>query len=89
MSNGTRNAVAYRTHASESDQPPIPSIQPQAKSAHPPSSDLSLGPTMKPEVAQPAPARPYKLDELISDRAKAEADLDSMMSEIRGRMKGR
>jgi len=41
----------------------------------------------KPEVVQPAPARPYNLDELISDRAKAEADLDSMMSEMRGRMK--
>jgi hypothetical protein len=26
---------------------------------------------------------------LISDRAKAEADLDSMMLEMRGRMKGR
>jgi serine protease Do len=44
---------------------------------------------MKPEVAQPAPVRPYNLDKLISDREKAEADLDSMMSEMRGRMKGR
>jgi len=26
---------------------------------------------------------------LISDRAKAEADLEGMMSEMRGRMKGR
>jgi hypothetical protein len=40
-------------------------------------------------VAQPAPVRPYNLDQLISDRAKAEADLDSMMSEMRGRMKAR
>jgi serine protease Do len=44
---------------------------------------------MKPVVAQPIPGRPYNLDQLISDRAKAEADLDSMMSEMRGRMKGR
>jgi serine protease Do len=44
---------------------------------------------MKPEVVQPVPARPYNLDQLISDRAKAEADLDDMMSEMRGRMKGR
>jgi serine protease Do len=71
------------------DQPLTPSVQPQAKPAQPPQSDLSLKPTMKPEVVQPVPGRPYNLDQLISDRAKAEADLDSMMSEMRGRMKGR
>jgi len=71
------------------DQPPAPSVQPQVKPVQPPQSDLSLRPTVKPEVVQPAPARPYNLDELISDRAKAEADLDSMISEMRGRMKGR
>lgn len=65
---------------------PAPAVQPQAKPAQP---DLSLKQTMKPEVVQPAPVRPYNLDQLISDRAKAEADLDSMMSEMRGRMKGR
>jgi len=70
-------------------QPAPPSMQPQAKPAQPPQSEPSLKPTIKPEMAQPAPARPYNLDELISDRAKAEADLDSMMSEMRGRMKGR
>jgi serine protease Do len=64
-------------------------MQPQAKPAQPPQPDLQLKQTAKPEVAQLAPARPYNLDELISDRAKAEADLDSMMSEMRGRMKGR
>ncbi len=35
------------------------------------------------------PARAYNLDELVSDRSKAEADLDRMMSEMRGRMKER
>ena len=68
---------------------PAPSVQPQAKPVQPPQPDLSLKQTMKPEVVQPAPVRPYNLDQLISDRAKAEADLDSMMSEMRGRMKGR
>ena len=63
------------------------SLKPNQPSLHP--SDLSLKPTMKPEVAQPAPVRPYNLDQLVSDRAKAEADLDSMMSEMRGTMKGR
>lgn len=69
--------------------PLAPSVQPQGKSLQPPQSDLSLRPTMKPDTAQPVPARPYNLDQLISDRAKAEADLDNMMSEMRGRMKGR
>ena len=68
------------------DQPPAPSVQPQAKPAQP---DLSIKPTMKPDAAHPAQTRPYNLDQLISDRAKAEADLDSMMSEMRGRMKER
>ncbi len=71
------------------DQSMAPLVQPQAKPVQPPQSDLSLKPMMKPQVVQPAPARPYNLDELISDRAKAEADLDSMMSEMRGRMKGK
>jgi serine protease Do len=38
---------------------------------------------------EPVPARPYNLDVLISDRAKAEADLEGMMSEMRERMKTR
>lgn len=71
------------------DQSMVPSVQPKAEPVQPPQSDLSLKPMTKPEVVQPAPARPYNLDELISDRAKAEADLDSMMSEMRGRMKGK
>jgi len=68
-------------------------------------SDLSSTPSPQPEVKPPQaakapaaapakpvespPARPYDLDMLISDRAKAEADLEGMMSEMRGRMKGR
>jgi len=60
-----------------------------SKPVQPPQSDLSLKPTMKPDVVQPDQVRPYNLDQLVSDRAKAEADLDSMMSEMRGRMKGR
>jgi serine protease Do len=70
------------------DQPTDLSVQPQGKAAQPPQSDLSSKPTMKPDVAAPSP-RPYNLDQLISDRVRAEADLDSMMSEMRGQMKGR
>ena len=41
---------------------------------------------MRPDVIQPVPARPYNLDELISDRAKAEADLEDMIKDMRGKM---
>ncbi len=71
------------------DQSMAPPVQSQAKPVKPSQPDLSLESKMKPEVVRPAPTRPYNLDELISDRAKAEADLDSMMSEMRGRMKGK
>jgi serine protease Do len=46
-------------------------------------------PTPSPVKPEPPQARPYNLDALISDRAKAEADLEGMISEMRGRMKGR
>jgi serine protease Do len=68
---------------------PAQSMQSQAKPVPPSQSELSRQPTMKPDVAQPAPVRPYNLDQLISDRGKAEADLENMMSEMRGRMKER
>jgi serine protease Do len=68
------------------DQPLAPSVQPQAKPVQPPQSDLSLKPTMKPDVVQPVPGRPYNLDQLISDRAKAEADLEDMIKDMRGKM---
>ena len=48
---------------------PAPSVRPQAKPVQPPQSDLSLKPTMKPDVVQPVLARPYTLDQLVSNRA--------------------
>ena len=42
-------------------------------------SDFLLKLTMKPDVVQPDPAHPYNLDQLVSDHAMAETDLDSMM----------
>jgi serine protease Do len=71
------------------DQPLVPSVHPQAKPVEPSQSDLSIKPTMKSEVVPPVSARPYNLDQLISDRAKAESDLDSMILEMRGRMRER
>lgn len=67
-------------------QPLAPSVQPQAKLLQPPRSDLSFKPAMKPDVAPPVPGRPYNLDQLISDRAKAEADLEDMIKDMRGKM---
>ena len=43
---------------------------------------------VQPLTTLPSP-RAYNLDELVSDRNKAEADLDSMIVEMRGRMKER
>ena len=67
-----------------SELPPKPSAPPEMKPSPPPKPPAS--PQVKPEPPQ---ARPYNLDALISDRAKAEADLEGMISEMRGRMKGR
>jgi serine protease Do len=43
---------------------------------------------VQPLNTPPSP-RAYNLDELVSDRSKAEADLEGMISEMRGRMKER
>ncbi|WP_172834068.1 S1C family serine protease [Nitrospira japonica] len=42
-----------------------------------------------PNQTGPEPARPYNLDKLVSERARAEAELTDMINEMRGRMKGR
>lgn len=70
------------------DLPAKPSVGPQAKPVQPPKVAAPATPKTKPE-STPPPARPYNLDLLISDRAKAEADLEGMISEMRGRMKER
>src|SRR5262245_25846708 len=79
------------------DLPATPTVQPPAKPAQSP-----VTPVQPPKVASPPPppptkqrsadlppARPYNLDLLVSDRAKAEADLEGMIVEMRGRMKER
>lgn len=62
----------------------IPDSTPGAKMASP-GSQAMPGQPLNPSP----PARAYNLDELVSDRSKAEADLDRMISEMRGRMKER
>jgi serine protease Do len=85
---GAATAPSGPTKAS-ADVPATPSLQPQAKPVQPPKVDVPAKPTVKPDVAQTGPPRPYNLDQLISDRAKAEADLEGMISEMREKMKGR
>ena len=78
-------AVSSPPTNAASDLSPAPSPQPEAKL---PQAAKTPGAAPAKPIESP-PARPYDLDILISDRAKAEADLEGMMSEMRGRMKGR
>ena len=79
------STVSSTTTNAASDLPAKPSVQPEAK---PPHAKAPATPSPKP-LESPPPARPYDLDALVSDRAKAEADLEGMISEMRGRMKER
>lgn len=74
------------------DQPtqavPAPRPVPNQSLVPKPASPGKPAGPVQPLTAPPAP-RAYNLDELVNDRSKAEADLDSMISEMRGRMKER
>lgn len=76
-----------KTAAEVPSSPADPQVQQSAPSQKPVGPSA---PSAKPgQVEPPMPARPYNLDQLVSERSKAEADLDNMISEMRGRMKGR
>ncbi|HSL03833.1 MAG TPA: serine protease [Nitrospiraceae bacterium] len=69
-------------------------IRPRGHTAQPGSSLVApmIGsPSSPPEItAQPMPSpRPYNLDRLISERNRAEADLEDMIKEMRGKLSGR
>jgi len=71
--------------------PPSPLAVPSPASAQvsPPKTVVPAKPAVSSTPAEAlSPARAYNLDELVSDRAKAEADLEGMILEMRGRMKG-
>jgi serine protease Do len=70
-------------------QPPAKPVQSPAAPVQPPKVASPPPPTTKQRSAELSPARPYNLDLLVSDRAKAEADLEGMIVEMRGRMKER
>jgi serine protease Do len=73
------------------DMPAAPPIPPRGKTAQPqpPTPDALSQTPRKPDRLDSMAPRSYDLDQLISDRAKAEADLEGMMSEMRERMKGK
>jgi len=61
------------------------SEEPTAQPQNPPA-----GPTIvSPSSPLAASSRPYNLDRLISERSRAEADLEDMITEMRGKFSGR
>ncbi|ALA60157.1 S1C family serine protease [Nitrospira moscoviensis] len=85
-------AASSSTKAAAETPPPVstaPSTSaPQATTS--PKPGTTMGPSVKPAPTEPPmPARPYNLDQLLSERSKAEADLENMITEMRGKMKGR
>lgn len=75
------------TMKAATEAPPSPSPGPAQAPA--PKPGAAPAPPGKPgQLDPPMPVRPYNLDQLISERRKAEADLENMISEMRGRMKG-
>lgn len=69
---------------------PLPSGQP-AKPATPPADSTIASPSApsQPPTQTVTSPRPYNLDRLISERSRAEADLEDMIKEMRGKFGGR
>jgi serine protease Do len=89
MSAPTRTAAEASMVPDPMQQPipaprPVPNHTSAPKMAGPANQAVPVQP-----LATPPSPRAYNLDELVNDRSKAEADLDGMISEMRGRMKER
>jgi serine protease Do len=81
----TRGVTETLAPVSESPAP-----APAQPSRSRPRGNASTGSSIDPATIGPSgPARPYNLDQLVSERSKVEADLDHMMIEMRERLKGR
>ncbi len=87
--NGVPAGMGQTKVATDGPSAPAVSPPPPTKPAQQAKPDAPIKPMTKPDHSTTDPPRPYNLDQLISDRSKAEADLDNMISEMRGRMKGR
>jgi serine protease Do len=67
---------------------PLPSGQ-TTQPASPPAPPMIASPSPQPAAQTVTPPRPYNLDRLISERSRAEADLEDMIKEMRGKLSGR
>ena len=87
---GPTRAAAEMPEAQLPMQQPIPAPRPVPNQTPAPKrmSPKNQSEPIQPLATPPSPLA-YNLDELVSDRSKAEADLDGMISEMRGRMKER
>lgn len=81
--NTSARDTASRPTPMPSGPPPHPANQPAA-----PPSASSLAPSQPAAQAVP-PSRPYNLDRLVNERSRAEADLEDMIKEMRGKFSGR
>ena len=69
---------------------PLPRGQ-TTQPGNPPAAPTIASPSPPPEPAAETVTslRPYDLDRLISERSRAEADLEDMIKEMRGKLRGR
>ena len=80
------------THAADRpapDQSPARAILPTEKQATQLENPLTAPSIASPSSPLTAASRPYNLDRLISERSRAEADLEDMIKEMRGKFSGR
>jgi serine protease Do len=73
---------ALDDRAPRSTRAPIEQTTPAEKPSAPPTTASSSSPLA-------ASSRPYNLDRLISERSRAEADLEDMIKEMRGKFSGK
>ncbi|WP_447860126.1 S1C family serine protease [Nitrospira calida] len=82
-SSDTSDKAGERSLSLPSGQPVLPTHPPAASKAAPsPPSTRSAPQTT-------TPSRPYNLDRLINERSQAEADLEDMIKDMRGKLGGR
>ncbi|MBH0194387.1 MAG: trypsin-like serine protease [Nitrospira sp.] len=82
----TTHAVVPSTTAAAEHPTPTPAPPPFAQPKAGGSASSSPNPAT---IAPSTPTRPYNLDQLVSEQRRAEADLENMMIEMRGRVKER
>lgn len=95
IGSGSEAGVVPPIQTQAASEVPLPPAPTPAKPVQPSPTETPTKPAkpdrkqVKPEQTNPESARPYNLDNLVSERARAEAELTDMINEMRGRMKGR